>query len=147
MTTKVLGTHFNVISFPKEAAQEISLYEGKVEIFDENNAKNNVIISPGEQAYFNNKRGQFLVIEKQMGQPAAWRNGILNFYDEQLDHIAITLERKFQTRILIKDEEIGKLRYSANFEEESLVKILQLLKEAHEFKFHETKNGIIIESL
>ncbi|WP_158862507.1 FecR family protein [Maribellus comscasis] len=147
LTTKVLGTNFNLISFPKEAEQELSLYEGKVELIDDYNTKNNVVLNPGEQAYFNKKRSQFLIKKTELGQPAAWRKGILSFYDEQLKHIVLTLERRYQTRIIIKDEKIGKLRFTANFEGESLFKILQLLNEAHEFVFYETDNGIIIESL
>ena len=147
LTTKVLGTHFNIISYPGEAQQEISLYEGKVELIDESSSKNNVIVNPGEQAYFDDQKDKFLIKKTELGAPAVWRNGVLQFYDEELDNIAVTLERKFHTRILIKDEEVGKLRYSANFEEEPLPKILQLLNEAHEFEFYETKNGIIIESL
>jgi ferric-dicitrate binding protein FerR (iron transport regulator) len=146
LTTKVLGTHFNIISYPGETNQKITLYEGKVELIDENSIKNNVVIHPGEQARFDNQQGKFLVQETDLGLPAVWRDGILRFYDEELNQIAITLERKFRTKILIKDEKAGKLRYTANFEEESLIKILQLLDEAHEFEFYETNNGIIIES-
>ena len=147
LTTKVLGTHFNIISFPKEAKHEISLYKGKVELIDDNNEKNNVVINSGEQALFSTQESRFLVIEKELGQPAAWRGGMIEFYDEQLENIVRTLERKFQTRILIKDKKAGKLRYSASFEEESLHEILHLLNEAHEFEFYETASGIIIESL
>ncbi len=147
LTTKVLGTHFNIVSYPGEKHQEISLFEGKVELIDEKNSRNNVIINPGEQAYFNCEKSNFLVKATELGLPAVWRNGMLHFYDEELNHIAITLERRFQTKILIKDEKVGKLRYTANFEGETLKKILELLNEAHEFEFYETENGIIIESL
>ncbi|MBN1987695.1 MAG: FecR domain-containing protein [Prolixibacteraceae bacterium] len=147
LKTKVLGTHFNIVSYPHEKQQEILLYEGKVELVDNNNVRNNVIIHPGQQAYFNNQQKNFQVRKTELGSPAVWRDGVLRFYDEELNHIAVTLERRFQTRILIKDEQVGKLRYTANFEEESLSKILQLLNEAHEFVYYETENGIIIESL
>lgn len=68
LIVKVLGTHFNVISFPKEAEQEVSLYEGKVELMDDFNAKNNVVINQGEQACYNREEGQFYVKKVELAQ-------------------------------------------------------------------------------
>jgi len=80
-------------------------------------------------------------------KPAEWREGILRFYDEDLNSISLILERKFRTKIFIKDKEVGKLRFTASFDTEPLDKILNLLKEAHEFKTEKTTNGIIIKSI
>ncbi len=147
MTTKVLGTHFNIISYPQEDKQIISLYEGKVELSSAGNTVNNVILNPGQKAEFNNLSGKFNVVKTDLGEPALWRDGILRFYDEDFTSIAKKLEHKFQTRIIISDEQVGKLRFTANFEEESLTKIIQLLNEAHRFKYKVTESGIIIESI
>lgn len=147
LVTKVLGTHFNIIAYPGENFQEVSLYEGKVELSNEKQPTNNVIINPGEKATFQLSTENFYVVKTDLGNPAVWRDGILRFYDEELKSITKKLERKFQTKIFIADEIVGELRYTGNFDEEPLLKIIKLLNEAHEFNFQETDNGILIESI
>lgn len=47
-TTEVLGTHFNISSYPNTPSA-ITLLEGKVKVYD---ASNSVVLEPGQQAYF-----------------------------------------------------------------------------------------------
>ena len=57
------------------------------------------------------------------------------------------LERKFQKRILVTDSVVGNLKYTAEFKEESLDRILGLLSKAQAFSYKITNNGVIIETL
>lgn len=145
LKTQVLGTKFNITALSPEARQEIALYEGKVELISKINHNKKVILTPGERAYYIPENGQIRVTRTDLGRPAQWRDGILRFYDEDFFSISKKLERKFQTRIFIADSVVGKLRFTAEFDVESLDKILDLLNEAHKFRFKETENGIIIQ--
>lgn len=147
LSTRVLGTHFNVISYPGEKNTEVTLYEGKVELTDAGALSNSVTLKPGERATFSKKDRNFFVKEVDISKPAAWRNGCIYFYDEDLFAIAQKLEFKFQTQIIIVDEEVGKLRFTADFEKETLEEILKLLSEAHAFDFTKTQDGIIINKI
>ena len=95
---------------------------------------------------FANDEKNFYIKSIELEKPAEWRDGILRFYDEDLNSICQKLERKFMTKILISDEEIGKLRFTASFDTEPLDKILKLLSEAHDFKTIKTTKGVIIKS-
>lgn len=147
LETKVLGTHFNINAYPGDEKQEISLYEGKVQLNKKYGADGEKILTPGQIAHFTTGKNEIAIFNTDLGKPAQWRDGILRFYDEDLNSIAKKLERKFQTKILITDIEAGNLHFTANFDVESLDKILELLKEAHTFDYQKTKNGIIIKQI
>lgn len=145
LKTKVLGTHFNVVAYPTDNIHEISLYEGKVQLHPITTNKT-AILTPGDRAYYNTNNRRMKLVHTDLGNPAQWRDGILRFYDEDLFRISKKLERHFQTRIFIADSVIGNLKYSGEFEEESLERILELLSVAKEFDFKVNDNGIIIAS-
>lgn len=144
LSTRVLGTHFNMASYPGTKNTEVTLYEGKVELTDAESTSNKVVLKPGERATFSKEDKNFFVKDVDISKPAAWRNGCIYFYDEDLFAIAQKLEFKFQTQIIIVDEEVGKLRFTADFDKETLEEILKLLSEAHAFDFTKTQDGIII---
>lgn len=146
LETKVLGTHFNIVAYPTDEIHEISLHEGKILLRAENNNEIKVFLNPGERAYFSTETGKIKVEGTDLGAPAKWRDGILRFYDEDLFSISKKLERKFHTRILIADSNIGLLKFSAEFDVESLETILDLLMKAHKFTYKKTENGIIIQA-
>lgn len=146
LKTKVLGTHFNVVAYPTDEVHEIALYEGKVQVHSDIKINEDYILNPGDRAYFTLETGKIEVIHTDLGKEAQWRDGILRFYDEDLFSITKKLERKFHSRIFIADSIAGKLKFSAEFEEESLEKIMQILSEAHSFKYEFTNNGVFIQS-
>jgi transmembrane sensor len=146
LKTKVLGTHFNISAYPDDPKQEVSLYEGSIELSGSQNARKSIMVNPGEKVFYKHADSEFNVIATDLGKPAEWRDGILRFYDEDFSTIAKKLERKFQTKIVITDEKIGNLHFTANFEEESVMKIIELLNEAHEFEFKRFDDSIIIQS-
>lgn len=147
LKTTVLGTNFDISAYPGDNNTVISLYEGKVELSDKNRPAYKMVMKPGQQVSFTNDEKKFYIKSNELEKPAEWREGILRFYDEDLNSISKKLERKFMKQIFIMDDEVGKLRFTASFDTEPLDKILTLLSEAHEFKTEKTTNGIIIKSV
>jgi len=147
LNTKVLGTEFNISSWPNSKIQEIELYEGKVRLEPQEGSQNDVFLTPGKRAHFNTENGVIVISENDGENQAAWRNGILNFYNEELNQIASVLERKYNTQILITCSKAGNLRYTAEFKTESLEKVLLLLSEAKKFEYHISEQGVIIGSV
>ena len=147
LKTTVLGTHLNISAYPGDIKTEVSLYEGKVELSDKNILQNKLVIKPGQKVSFTNDEKNFYIKSNELEKPAEWREGILRFYDEDLNSIAQKLERKYSVKIFITDKEVGKLRFTASFDTEPVDKILSLLSKAHEFKTEKTTNGFIIKSI
>jgi ferric-dicitrate binding protein FerR (iron transport regulator) len=146
LKTKVLGTNLNIAAYPGDDKLDVTLYEGKVELADAISPHNKLVMKPGEKTSFSINEKQFYSKQNYLEKPAEWRDGVIRFYDEDLNSIAKKLERKFMTRIFIVDDEVGKLNFTASFDTEPLDKILKLLSEAHGFKTITTANGIIIKS-
>jgi ferric-dicitrate binding protein FerR (iron transport regulator) len=147
LKTTVLGTHLNISAHPGDSNTEVSLYEGKVELSDKNAPEYKMVMKPGQKVSFSNDEKNFYTKSNELEKPAEWREGILRFYDEDLNSISKKLERKFMTQIFIEDDEVAKLSFTASFDTEPLDKILNLLSKAHEFKTQKTTNGIIIKSV
>lgn len=146
LKTKVLGTHFNISAYIDDSKHEVKLYEGKIELGAIDSPENKMLIKPGEKVIFNRDDNGFEIYVTDLGKPAEWRDGVIRFYDEDLYSIAKVLERRFNTKILVADDLVGNLHFTANFDEEPLDKIFELLKEAHDFKFTKLKDSIIIQS-
>jgi ferric-dicitrate binding protein FerR (iron transport regulator) len=147
LQTTVLGTKFNIVAYPETEEQEIELYHGKVKLAPQESAEKELHLNPGEKARFSENQNEINVSAIEAAKPAAWRNGLLSFSNEELYNIANTLERKFETPIFIGDQQTGNLRFTAEFEDEPLEKILRLLKEAKAFNYEITGDGIFIRSV
>lgn len=147
LKTEVLGTSFNINAYSGEETQEITLFEGSVKLRPNNMPNKSLLMEPGEQVTVSEKNNKFYISEVATDKPAAWRSGVLRFNNEELSRIARELERKFNTRIVIASHETRNLRFTAEFDEEPLEKILALLNEAKEFEYDITNNGIFIRSL
>ncbi|HDR52422.1 MAG TPA: DUF4974 domain-containing protein [Mariniphaga anaerophila] len=146
LKTEVLGTTFNINSWPNNLLTEVNLYEGSVKLTPEDESIQSVMLSPGQRAQLNQERRELNVSDSDTENQAAWRNGITAFYNDELFHIASALERKFETRILVADEQAGMLKYTAEFSDEPLEKILLLLSEAKAFNYNMTEQGVLIRS-
>lgn len=147
LKAEVLGTSFSMNAYPQLKHKEISLYEGSVKIRPEENPQKSFLVKPGEKVKVSDNNSKFFVSKIDKRESAAWRQGILDFRNEELFNIARKLERKFNTRIFIASEETGKLRFTAEFENEPLEKILLLLNEAKDINYSFTEEGVIISSV
>ena len=147
LKTEVFGTSFNLNAYPDLKHKEIILYEGSVKISPDENPQKSLQINPGEKVRVSNNNSNFYVSEIDNRESAAWRQGILDFRNEELFNIARKLERKFNTRIFIASQETGEMRFTAEFEEEPLDKILKLLNEAKYFNYSFADEGVIISSV
>jgi ferric-dicitrate binding protein FerR (iron transport regulator) len=147
LQTTVLGTKFNIIAYPDTEDQEIELYHGKIKLALKESTEKGLYLNPGEKARFSENQNEINVSTIEATKPAAWRNGLLSFSNEELYSIANTLERKFETPVFIGDQQTGNLRFTAEFDEEPLEKILHLLKEAKAFNYEITDDGIFIRSV
>ena len=94
MNIKVLGTTFNVASYPDDAEIKVSLVEGSVNVYTTSDAKKNILLSPDEQAVYN-KNDKVLSMRKiDAVSQAAWTTGRLVFVNEKLFDILKTIGKK-----------------------------------------------------
>ncbi|WP_254412579.1 FecR family protein [Dyadobacter diqingensis] len=127
--TQVLGTAFAVKSYKNLSQTQISVASGKVGVMGSGaTGKHPVFLLPNQQVTFNAAGSTFEKANINAQDFIGWKDGKLQFNNENLASIAVMLEKKFDTSIQFKERDLSKLRFSAGFEaSEKLDDILEVL--------------------
>ena len=144
---KVLGTSFNVFSSKEKGIVETTLLDGSIALFSSHNhtAVADIVLSPNQQALYNKKNGHIDVLNVCASSYASWTNGNFIFEKNTLQEIASSLERAFNVKIHIQDEELLKERLTARFtHQETLDEILSVLQISAQYKYKKEKGEIYI---
>lgn len=97
----VLGTHFNLNSYPDEPETVTTLLEGSVKVSAVSNQSSQVI-KPGEKAV---NTGQAIEVEKaNLQQATAWKNGFFRFTDESLEGIMKQISRWYDVKVVYEGD-------------------------------------------
>jgi ferric-dicitrate binding protein FerR (iron transport regulator) len=178
ISIKVTGTEFNVKSFPDDQFIETTLISGSIiieEFDEEKQSKNQVVLNPNQLAVYHKSTSKLeitdLVVEKEIVKEiipkkaalvttevpiikspeltTAWTDDNLVIYHERLDELSTRLERWYNVKIEIIDEELKEHRYKATFESETIEEALDALRNAATgtpayFKYQINKDQIMI---
>lgn len=100
-TVEVLGTHFNVNSYPDESNTRITLLEGSVRVALL--AGSPTVIQPGQQAVYNNAQpsGTAITVKNGVNIDAvmAWKNGFFHFDQADLYAVMRQLARWYNIEV------------------------------------------------
>jgi transmembrane sensor len=150
---KVLGTAFNVRSYPDEKKTETSLIRGLVEVTLVDRPDKKIILHPNEKLSVDNamltshstqeashrdlpdaglpgiKLEKITLLSADSSAMAtAWVNNKLVFDDEPFEQVASKIERWYNINMVIADDALKGLRFSAEFEKESLQEVMEALR-------------------
>ncbi|MEJ2884608.1 FecR family protein [Pedobacter sp. GR22-6] len=92
---KVLGTHFNISSYPDDKTIKTTLLEGSVRV-------NNMILKPNEQSILENS--QLSIVPVNANQVVAWKNGKFVFVSEPIESIMTKLSRWYNVEVIYKGD-------------------------------------------
>ncbi|TCC99512.1 FecR family protein [Pedobacter hiemivivus] len=125
---EVLGTHFNVSSYPNEPVKT-TLLEGSVKVLTEMAFK---IIRPGQQTIV--EKNAIKVHDADLDEVIAWKDGDFNFNSESIVSIMTTLSRWYDIEVKyqgqLKDDAFtGKISRSKNISQ--VLKMLEKTKGVH----------------
>jgi len=158
---KVLGTAFNVKSYPNEKTTETSLIRGTVEVTLNKRPGEKFILKPNEKLVVSNESVDTATTKKKK-EPivvlsglthfetdqtiieTSWVDNKLVFQNETFSEIAKKMERWYNVSIEIKDEQLAQTRLTGTFENETVRQALSALQITTAFKFLMTENQIII---
>ena len=146
LNVKVLGTTFNVISYPGEATEEIILQKGKVEVMDKT-GKTITELDPDQKLTVNHddlttKRSTVIA-----SQYTTWTEGKLVFRNEDMKQVAQRLSRWYNAEIVIADKSLEDYTFYATFVDEPLDEVLKLLAFTTPITFREEKREAAIDGL
>lgn len=170
MDIKVLGTEFNVKSYPDEQTTETSLIRGSIEVTLNDKRAGKIILKPNEKLVVNNQPSvdtQSVQKEKKTVKSVpiislgtlnyfsldstiletSWVNNRLVFEDESFEEIARKMSRWYGVMFYFKDEDIKNMRFTGNFSDETIEEALNAMQITADFRYTiEDKNVTITKT-
>lgn len=165
MDIKVLGTLFNVKSYPGEAHTEASLIHGSIEVMIKDRPAEKIILKPNEKIIVANEpepeqggtkkanvRNEPIVAIRHLNyEPkdstiieTSWVENKLIFRDESFKEMAPKLERWYGVNIRFKNDKVQQLRFSGTFTRETIEQALAGLKITGGFNYSINDSTILI---
>ncbi len=137
ISTRAVGTSFNVRYFPEEAKVKVALLNGKVALDAETVSlqDNNKMLKPGEKLVFDKITG---VNDKVTFDPLdelAWKDGVLTFQNADFDEFIRRLEHWYGVKFLIVGKPTEKWNVNGRFKTESLEEILVGVKFTYDIEY------------
>ena len=135
LKTTVLGTSFNVSAFAGHD-QHVTVATGRVKVETaDSTARQEVTITREEQAHFDAENHHLNTAKADLNAILAWKEGILQFEKVTFAEAARVLERWYNVRITLANEELKRCIIRGKYKEENLVNILESLKFVNEIDY------------
>src|SRR5690606_28558346 len=164
MNIKVLGTAFNVKSYPGDKCSETSLIRGLIEVTMDDRPNEKIVLHPAEKLVVMNdaqtkkaaewKKGNSpspVVVGKINYAPAdsaivetSWMDNRLIFRNKIFAELAVELERKYGMAFRFENQNARQLMFDVNFKNETIRQVLDALRLANSFSYRIERETIII---
>lgn len=165
MDIRVLGTRFNVRSYPEDKTTEASLITGSIEAIVKRNATR-IVLKPSEKIVVLNQlpavarsakaqtaKEETTVTLSHVSYYAAqttaitetsWMDNKLVFKDESFAELAQQMERFFGVHVQFDNPQLQQLRFTGIFEQETVQQALSALQLTAAFRYEMQNDTIII---
>lgn len=143
LNVKVLGTVFNVRSYPEDTEIEVDLIKGKVNVFSTSETYGNVILSPDERLTYDKKSGKMNYFHADAQQASRWTTGKLNFVNASVPEIMKVVGRRYNVRIVLRSRHIKEEVFSGSISATlSIEEILDYIDVDNKYSW--SRNGNVI---
>jgi transmembrane sensor len=123
-TIRVLGTKFNLSAYRNENYVELVLQQGSVK-FLANNAIDFINMVPSERLV--SKDGIVVKSKDDPSKYSAWTEGKLVFRGDPMAEVARRIERWYNVKVILADEELEKYSFRGTFQDDKLEEVLRYL--------------------
>jgi len=100
VTVRVLGTHFNIMGYNDDRVVKTTLLEGSVRL-SYNGC--NALLSPGQQGALNDSQTKFNIVNVDVDDVVAWKNGFFAFDNEDIQTIMKRISRWYDVDVVFPD--------------------------------------------
>lgn len=167
---RVLGTSFNVKSYPADKTTETTLIRGSIEVSIHNRPSDKIVLKPNEKLVVGNEdsarlnkeeevrrhdrpdNSSLVVISKPTYEhrsgamiETSWVDNKLIFQDEEFRSLAESMERWYGVTIRFSTPEKESLHFTGIFEKETILQALDALKLSNNFNYSIEGNQITIQ--
>jgi len=170
---RVLGTAFNVKSYPTDKTVETTLLRGLVQVTKQGNTSEKpIFIHPNEKLIVNKiaanneinlpysdkpvataANTDFIIKNLDTSQSekekieTAWVYNRLEFKGDNFEELAKKLERWYNISIVFKDDAVKRLNFYGSFETETAQQAFEALKSAASFNYSIYNQTVIVSSI
>lgn len=147
INVRVLGTEFNVSTYPEDLSINTVLVEGAVSIFGNDkkyDKATSLELKPGYKASWNKTKNNISVEEVDTDIYTGWKNGKLIFKNIQFKNIIKKLERHYNVTIINNNSKLDEKNYDATFDVETIEEVLNSFNKNYEIEYTIENNKIII---
>ena len=144
---RVLGTSFNVKSYPEEDQSIVAVATGKVAVSDISDEEMKLNLLPGEKVTHFRLENRGLLKEKyDFESELGWTEKMLVFKESQFDQITKELSRWYGVEFEITNTKIDfTQKFSGRYEDPTINGVLEGISFVYGFKYEITGNKILIK--
>ncbi len=126
VSVEVLGTSFNVRSYPDEENIETVLEEGQIKMGDD---KSHIVLDPGMRAVYKRVAKDLTIEKVNTVLYTSWHHGHFVFQEERLESILHRLSKWYNMQVFFYNESAKDLIFSGNVRKyETIDKLLKALE-------------------
>jgi ferric-dicitrate binding protein FerR (iron transport regulator) len=129
---EVLGTRFNVNSYPEEGEIRTTLQDGSIRI---SGGGKSILLKPSEAVEFDKATGKMEVGPVNVNAVIAWKNGLFYFDNTNIKEIMEQVSRWYNINIVYETRDLGHKIYSGTLPRYSdvsaLLKMLEMTGTVH----------------
>ncbi len=143
---QVTGTSFNVKAYSDDREVTTTLEEGTVYIRSTKNLKlaKETVLKPGEQLVYDKKSKYIQINEVNTKWVSSWKDNKLIFVNMSLKDLKTLLERKYGVDIEITNQDILDYHYDGTLKNETILEVLDILKNTLPIKYQIVGQKVII---
>lgn len=142
LKVRVLGTEFNIKSYPDENNSSVVLVTGSVQALVKSKK---ILMKKNERVNLNNVSGELSKERIDVQEYISWKDGWMHCNNEQMENIVARLSRYYNRDIQFKDQDTKKLTISGKLElKPECTQVLDAISFSAPIEYKEIKGKIII---
>lgn len=144
---RVLGTKFNISSYPEDNNINTVLLEGSVALYNKDevyNTKTATLLTPNHKAAFNKTNKEINIEQTDVAIHTAWMEGRLILDEIHFGDILKKLERQYNVKIINNNPALLNRQFTATFDIEDINQVMESLSNSASFSYKVKNNTIII---
>jgi len=125
---EVLGTSFDVNSYPDNQGVLVAVYTGTVEMKVSGHPQLAMTLQAGEKANFNSTSLRIEKTRFDTTNKKSWRNGVLHFNGTGMREVLQQLSRKYNIDIVVDDPKVYQSVFTATIRDENFEEVFRLIE-------------------
>jgi hypothetical protein len=129
-SVEVIGTQFNVRSYPGSETVDIALKEGRIKftVTDSQNKIKTYQLTTNDYLQYNKDIETVRLDNRNIEKYIAWHNNIMILDDTPMEEVARLLEQWYGIKVILNNNEIKSYKFTTTFDNEPLFRVLELLE-------------------